>query len=113
MFSLDTMSCLPPDDPPASYDKTQYLNDPASIPPLSPAFPRDTWPERAVFGVPPYQSGEYAYEACWAAREASKCWARVLARENGDMVFTHVHDQGDLVDATCFKLAVLDKALEV
>lgn len=98
----------------ATYDTSKYLHNPASLAPLSAAFPRNSWSEGAVFGLPPYHSGEHAYQLCWAAREASKCWERVLSREHADSGDLSSSIQAsDVVDATCFKLAVVDKALEV
>lgn len=46
--------------------------------------------------------GEYRFEVSWAARQASPHWATVMSASGGGVI-----------SAACFKLAIVDKALEV
>ncbi|RSH87631.1 uncharacterized protein EHS24_000143 [Apiotrichum porosum] len=68
---------------------------------LPPDFPRADW-SLARLGMPPYMVGEYRFEVSWAARQASPHWATVMSASGGGVI-----------SAACFKLAIVDKALEV
>lgn len=84
-------------------------------------FPRNSWLNRSALGMPPFRKGEYKYEACYAARHASRTWSRVLGLtpdidEDGDELECEVTEAelpDDTIDDTCFMLALFDKVWEM
>lgn len=74
------------------------------------SFPRTQWLERVC--LPPFHRSEPACEVGWAAKQASRCWARCLGQNVGNMHHFSRPPLLDVVDAVCFRLAVLDKILE-
>lgn len=64
----------------------------------SPTFPRRDYSMSFGCDVPPFAPHDMLNEARWAARAASRAW---------------LADEGRSVDATMFRLAVLDKVLEL
>lgn len=89
------------------------------IPSTPSTFPRNCWLSWEAFGFPPFGHYQYHYQACWAAREASKTWSRVLGKPTEvDCEGTVLADRkkaerpDETIDDTCFMLAVFDKVFE-
>lgn len=74
------------------------------------SFPRTSWLDPV--SCPPFHPSETANEVVWAAKQASRCWARCLGQTVGNMRQFSRPPLPDVVDAVCFRLAVLDKILE-
>lgn len=93
-----------------------FLRDPESLPQLPPRFPRGQWLDYTHFGIPPYGPYQHVYAVAWAGRQASRTWSRCLNLETPYPVGLFTRDPqpepADIVDRTCFKLAVFDKAFE-
>lgn len=94
-------------------------------------FPRVDWGAGpSCFGPPPFDPHEFDYEVRWAARAASRTWTwmtnggRVLSRDDGenggnprvnggDSSSNDVMDIDPDGDGALFRVAVLDKLLEL
>lgn len=90
-------------------------------------FPRRDW-FGTIFGMPPYEEGgDHAYQVNWAAREASRSWARALEKAYPDCEYLQSKAESrskpefgpgsgpayeDVVDKTCFQLALYDALYE-
>lgn len=89
--------------------------------PTPTVFPRNCWLSQGAFGWPPYRSGSFKHQACWAARQASMIWSRVLGRpgeideEGNELVeYREQTERPDAtIDDTCFMLAIFDKVWEM
>lgn len=100
-------------------------NSPAPRPPtpdtLPLLFPRNSWHSTECFGLPPFEDegGPARYEMCWASREASRTFSRVIGQPDiVDRQPTYYETKiyppsPDRIDRLCFILAVFDKMHEV
>lgn len=89
-------------------------------PPLPGIFPRNSWYNSESFGIPPYTPPRTDHwEYCWAAREASRTWSRVIGqidlidRLKSYPESKHYPPSPDVIDDLCFALAVFDKTFEM
>lgn len=80
-----------------------------ACPPIT--FPRSQW-LRSVL-TPPFHEPQLTAHVAWSAQQASWCWSRCTgntAPQPSHLSAPHVLE---VVDEVCFKLAMLDKILEV
>ena len=102
---MDDDLCLPSDNPDFCRTDPSYLPSP----PIT--FPRTQW--LRMVQSPPFHDSHTTSQVAWCAQQASWCWSRCKGDAAPQLDHLTAPSVPDIVDEVCFKLAVLDKILEV
>lgn len=88
-----------------------FRTDPASLPRPPTTFPRTQWLE--LVPSPPFHESHTATQVAWSGQQASWCWSRCKGNAAPQPNHLTAPAVPDVVDETCFKLAVFDKVFEL